>query len=269
MFITKIEIQKKNKERFNIYVDKGQGQGEEYAFSVDQDTFIKYELRKGKELDDLFLTEVLFYEDTRKATLMAINYLSYQMRTAKEVYTYLVEKEVSIPIIQEVLTSLKQQRYLDDKEYAYAFVRTQCNISLKGPTVVKSELKEKGVTNDIIEDAIEQFYPFDKQVENAEKWLRKKTKGIQRHSIKELENKMKNYLMTKGFGWDAINIVMETLEGDREQELDALRIQAEKYHRKYAKFEGWEYENKMKSALYRKGFKMEDIEIVLGEMREE
>ncbi|GAA3331694.1 hypothetical protein GCM10020331_089280 [Ectobacillus funiculus] len=42
--ITKIQVQKNNKERYNIYIDKGSG--EEYGFSVDGYTLVKYNLRK-------------------------------------------------------------------------------------------------------------------------------------------------------------------------------------------------------------------------------
>jgi regulatory protein len=38
--ITKIEYQKKNKERFNIYID------DEYGFAVDISILIKYSLKK-------------------------------------------------------------------------------------------------------------------------------------------------------------------------------------------------------------------------------
>ena len=43
--ITKIEVQNASKERFNIYIDKGQG--EEYGFSVDQVILIKHGLQKA------------------------------------------------------------------------------------------------------------------------------------------------------------------------------------------------------------------------------
>ena len=50
-----------------------------------------------------------------------------------------------------------------------------------------------------------------------------------------------------------------------DEELDALRYQAEKLERKYASMTGYEYEQKMKSALYRKGFSLEQIEKYLSQ----
>lgn len=48
--ITKITTQQKNQDRFNIFMDYGKGKGEEFAFSVDSDVLIKFQLKKGWNL---------------------------------------------------------------------------------------------------------------------------------------------------------------------------------------------------------------------------
>lgn len=93
--ITKIEVQKRTKERFNIYIDKGQG--EEYGFSVNQVTLIKHGLQKGLEIDEVELANILYNEEVQKAYLQAISYLSYQMRTKQEVEEYLRKKKLDKP----------------------------------------------------------------------------------------------------------------------------------------------------------------------------
>lgn len=42
--ITKIEVQKKNKERFNLYLD------EEFEMGIDMDTYVHFNLKKVKSL---------------------------------------------------------------------------------------------------------------------------------------------------------------------------------------------------------------------------
>lgn len=59
-FITKISTQKKNTERFNIFLD------DKYAFSVDADVLVKFELKKGKELDDLDIIEIQYGDEVKK-----------------------------------------------------------------------------------------------------------------------------------------------------------------------------------------------------------
>ena len=63
--ITKITVQKKQTDRYNIFTDDGHG--EKYAFSVDEDVLIKYQLKKGMELDEFAVTEIFFQDDIRKA----------------------------------------------------------------------------------------------------------------------------------------------------------------------------------------------------------
>lgn len=93
--ITKIEVQKRSKERFNIYIDKGQG--EEYGFSVDQVILMKHGLQKGLEIDEIELGNILYNEEVQKAYLQAISYLSYQMRTKQEIEDFLRKKKWDRP----------------------------------------------------------------------------------------------------------------------------------------------------------------------------
>lgn len=162
--ITKIEVQKRSKERFNIYIDKGQG--EEYGFSVNQSILMKHGLQKGLEIDEVALGNILYNEEVQKAYLQAISYLSYQMRTKQEIEDFLRKKEVGQAIISEVISKLLHDRYINDKEYAISYVRTQSNVNQKGPTVIRRGLLSKGVQDLIITHSLQE-YPKEKQIENA------------------------------------------------------------------------------------------------------
>ncbi|GGE78398.1 recombination regulator RecX [Priestia taiwanensis] len=268
MIITKIEVQQKNKERFNIYVNRGSG--EEYGFSIDQNTLIEYNLKSGMELDELAITEVFFFEEKRSAYLKAINYLSYGMRTEKEVYDYLLKKEIPQEVIREVIQTLLEQRYLNDVEYAKAYVQTHSHVSAKGPHVIARTLRTKGIGAETV-TAILHEYSDDKQVENAVKLCQKKLKSYAKLSLKEKKQKLEIMLRTKGYPYSVSSAALEELEwtDDEDEQHEALLYQARKYHQKYRKFEGYVYENKMKQALYRKGFTIEMIDSILEELREE
>ncbi|MDQ7860699.1 RecX family transcriptional regulator [Peribacillus frigoritolerans] len=56
--------------------------------------------------------------------------------------------------------------YLDDLEFSKAYVRTHVNGGNKGPTTLKLELKEKGVQDKLIVEALKE-YPYDIQIEHA------------------------------------------------------------------------------------------------------
>nr|WP_280635601.1 recombination regulator RecX [Bacillus sp. 165] len=264
--ITKIEMQKKNKERYNIYIDKGAG--EEYGFSVDEHTLIHHGLRKGLEIDEIELTNILYDEEVRKGYLLAISYLSFQMRTRKEIQEYLKKKEIGNQVISEVIDKLSEQSYINEREYACAYVRTQSNVPMKGPDLIRRELVEKGISISMIIESLHE-YPEEKQIENAERLCQKKVNSYKHLSALKVRQKLEEMLTRKGYPRHIISIGLESIETkkDSDEEWQALVHHGMKYHEKYKKLEGWAYESKMKQALYRKGFALEAIERFLSEQQ--
>ncbi|WP_026564358.1 recombination regulator RecX [Bacillus sp. UNC41MFS5] len=265
--ITKITTQQKNQDRFNIFMDYGQGKGEEYAFSVDSNVLIKFQLKKGMELDNFSLIEIQYQDDIRKAYNKAIHYLSRRMRSEKEIKDYLFSKEIEEPVINEIIHKLTAQKYINDEEFALAYVRTQANTTDKGPTVIKMELKEKGIDMRTLMLALEE-YPLEQQIEKAAKISEKFYEKSAKESLKIQKQKLENLLLRKGYSYDIINIAVNevSVNNDGDEDMDAIRFQGEKAARKYSKYSGFEFHQKMKQALYRKGFPIELIEAYLAEL---
>ncbi len=258
MIVTKVTVQKANKERFNIFLD------EQYAFSVDQNIFIQYGLMKGKELDTKDIENILHTDIKRKAYNIAIVFLSYRMRSEKEIRIKLHHKEMPDEIIDDVIKKLKQDNYVNDEQFADAFIKTNIKTTAKGPTVLKRELREKGVHLSHIEKAMEQ-YTLDEQIEKAQKIMGKSSKKTV--SAKQNSSAMEQLLYRKGFESQVIQAI-RTDEQDEEQEWNALLIQGEKLQRRYEKYPAHEYKQKMKQALYRKGFVIELINQFLAMEKE-
>ena len=265
--ITKITTQQKNQDRFNIFMDYGKGKGEEFAFSVDSDVLIKFQLKKGMELDDFSFMEIQYQDDIRKAYNKAIHYLSRRMRSEKEIWDYLFSKEIEEPVINEIIHKLSALKYINDEEFALAYVRTQANTTDKGPTIIKMELKEKGIDEGILMLALEE-YPLEQQIEKATKISVKFYEKNTKESLKIQKQKLENLLLRKGYTYEVTHIAVNEASIDTEanEDMEAIRFQGEKALRKYSKFSGFEFQQKMKQALYRKGFPMELIETYLEEV---
>ncbi|MDE3838014.1 recombination regulator RecX [Bacillus methanolicus] len=263
--ITKITVQQKNQERYNIFMDFGKG--EEYVFSVDEDTLIKFKLKKGLEVDPLLLTEIQYQDEIRKGYHLAVNFLAKRMRSEGEVRHYLAEKETDEPIINEVILKLYEFNFLDDEEYAKAYVRTQKNTTDKGTEFIRKELREKWIGENLIEKALNE-YPFEAQIEKAVKVSEKYLLKNRLESERTLKIKLEQLLLRKGFSIDVIQAVLSEVNFDKkeEEEMDAIRHHGERLKRKYNKFTGYEFEQKMKQALYRKGFSIDLIENYLREL---
>lgn len=264
--ITKITTQQKNQDRFNVFMDKGKG--EEFAFSVDSDVLIKFQLKKGMELDDFSYLEIQFQDDIRKAYNLAVNYLARRMRSEKEVREYLEKKDIEEAIINEVVHKLSSQKYINDEEFTSAYVRTQINTTDKGPDLIRLELIEKGIRKELIAKALKE-YSISDQIEKAIKLSSKLLNKNTKDSQKIVKQKVEQLLLRKGYPYEVIQIAISETEThkDNVEEMEAIRYQGEKAQRKYSKFSGFEYDQKVKQALYRKGFSIDLIDKYLDEIK--
>ena len=254
--ITKVEIQKKNKNRYSLYFN------EEYAFGVEEETLIKFGLFKGSELTNQEIKQIQKEDEKNRAVSLALRYVARQLRTEKEVKQKLLKEEISEETIIEAIERLKEMGYLNDGFYAEAFTNTTKAVSRKGPKVVEMELKKKGVTTEKIDAALDS-YSLDEQVSNALEIAQKYINRQNAVSEKIARQKVHVFLMQNGFGSEVIQLVTQELsfenQVDKEQEI--LAKQAEKVIRRHSKkLKGNQLKYKVKQALYQKGFSQESIE---------
>ncbi|WP_203363852.1 recombination regulator RecX [Bacillus sp. REN10] len=261
--ITKISQQEKRKDRYNIFLN------EEYAFSVDEALLIRFHLKKGMDISKEDIEVITRQDGVQKGLNIAIHFLSIRMRSEKEVRDYLQKKEIEPEAIEEIIRSLHRLNYLDDAQFAKAYMNTQINTTDKGPIVIQRELKEKGIQEKWIEEVLLSF-DFSSQLEKATALANKYRKKYKKESFIVQKQKIEQALMRKGYGWDVIQeaVVAEQASEDEEQQ-EALMYQAEKAHRKYSKYTGGEYRQKMKQSLYRKGFSISEIEKAMEQLQQD
>src|SRR5690625_385419 len=263
--ISRITTQKKNKQRYNIFLTKGKG--DQYSFSVDEAILIEKRLHKGMELSQDLIDELQQNDTFHKSYSLALNYLSFRMRTKKEMYDYLKDKEVDDHDIPDIMDKLINEGLLDDRQFTDAFVNTRISTSSKGPQLVKRELIQKGVSTQIAEEAMEK-YTYEIQYEKAIKWIEKRLRTTKRDSCKKQQQKMRANLMQKGFSTDIINDVLAEVQNnqDADEEKEALIFHAEKLLRRHErKYTGYTLQQKVKEGLYRQGFSFDKINEYINE----
>lgn len=261
--ITKITTQKR-KGRYNIFLD------DKYAFPVDESVLIKYMLQKGMEVSKELEDKITNDDMVQKAFQRALAYLSHNLRSEKQVRDDLIDKEYEDQA-DEVIEKLKDMNLLNDLELAKSYVRTSANINRKGPRNIQNELFRKyGVDENMQLDALEE-YPADQQLENAIHLGNKKIKQSKKNSSFDTKNKVKQFLMQKGYDKDIIDEAIDLLDYEKseDEEWEALLKQANKAWRRYSrKFQGNERNQKVKTNLYQKGFPGNLINQYIEEMEE-
>lgn len=249
--ITAIEVQKKNKKRFNVYI-KGQ-----FAFGISENTLVKFALHKGQVLDKELVADIQQIDKEDYAYQLAVRYLSHQLRSEKEVRAKLTEEEIEPAVMEKAIAKLKDVKLIDDKMFGQAYTRTAMNINKKGPNVIARELKQKGLAEEEIDQSLNE-YDRDTEVDNAyaiaEKYFQKQ---LRKASHRNASQKTKQYLIQKGFDSDLIQDLMQQLADhyqDEDQELAVLQKDLDKYMRRYKKLSGKELIFKVKGMLYNKGY---------------
>ncbi len=87
---------------------------------------------------------------------VAVGYLAYRARTAKEMYDYLLKKGYDEEAINKTIENLKERKYIDDVSYVNQYIRYGFS-KRKALYRIKRELNQKGVNQYDIEDGIYMF----------------------------------------------------------------------------------------------------------------
>ncbi|MFB9974259.1 recombination regulator RecX [Allobacillus sp. SKP2-8] len=269
MIVSRITTQKKNKNRYNVFIKTNEV--ESFGFGVHEDLLIRHAIRKGMEISQSEIDEIKKQDAIHQYYTLSINYLSYRMRAESEMVDYLVKKEATEEEIAFVMEKLIQEKLIDDVAFSEAYVQTKINTTSKGPNKIKQELMQKKISPATIDGAMEK-YSKEIEVEKAAKLLQKKTRSSNRESFHTQLNKAKQSMLQQGYQMDAIQMAVEEidLEKDEDAEKEAVFYQGEKIWTKQArKHEGGMLIQKVKASLYQKGFQGDLIEQFIDEKMNE
>lgn len=202
--ITKIEYQKKNKDRFNIYLD------EEYAFAVDINILIKYSLKKDMALSDDLIDDILKAEERISVYNYGLSVLSRGAKSEYELKIKMQDKGFDSGLIDNALNLLKDQKYLDDERYCEMFINDKINISKYGIRKIKEALFYKGIDRKIIDEKIKNISAEEEEA-RAFQLGKKKLAAIKEEDTRKKGMKLSNYLIGKGFEYETVKKVVRNL----------------------------------------------------------
>ncbi|WP_164848088.1 recombination regulator RecX [Lacticaseibacillus hulanensis] len=258
--ITRITAQKRSG-RYNIDLDG------HYAFPVAESTLIKYMLAKGMELTDAEVAALQHEDEGARAFSKAVGYLASTPRTIHQVQVYLADKDFPEEAITSAIDRLVDLKYLDDRAYAAEFIAANGRGGDRGPRMIQQWLKQRGVDDDTISDALANQSEAD-ELAIARRVAHKILRSPGSRSFGALIQRVNQTLMQKGFSHNVIMaaIEAENPEEDSDREADLLRSQAEKIWAQKRTLEPYQRRMKTKQSLYRKGFDLDDIDRVLDDL---
>lgn len=211
MKITDISLQAKNNDRVNVSIDG------RYRFSLDIFQVGELGLKVGKEYSENELVEIETESQFGKLYSRALEYTMLRPHSAKEVRDYLWRKTrttkykskqgdikeragVSQEIADRVHSRLVEKGYINDEKFARYWVENRNQTKGVSRRKLISELRSKGVQQEIIEKYLAESERNDR--DELQKVIMKK------RSKYPDEQKLMQYLARQGYSYDDIKAAL-------------------------------------------------------------
>lgn len=154
--------------------------------------------------------------------LAALKYLNFRPRSEKETRDYLKKKLTKFPnaplsLIDIIVYKLKQQKFINDEEFAKMWVRSRTQFRPKGFRLIKLELKQKGISEEIIKriesGVLNNELGARDEVDLATELVEKRRKKFEPMDKQERFNKIGSMLARRGFNLDTIRKAIDRVFG--------------------------------------------------------
>lgn len=201
--ITKIEVQKKNQDRVNIYVNN------EFFIAIYTELVYRFGLKKGIDIDEDKLKSLLKDEIYIKAKNKALNILSKSDQSEKKIREKL-SYDFEESIIDKVIIFLKNNNFINDDILAQKIVNTNINLNKCGINKIKQNLYIKGINKNSIDEALGDV-DYNIEFENAMYLAKKRYNRIKNEDKRKIYQKISQHLAYKGFNYDIIKRVLNKI----------------------------------------------------------
>ena len=116
-----------------------------------------------------------------------------------------------------VLQRLRDEKFIDDRRYAEAFVREKINLSAWGEYKITAALRRKGIDDDTVREAMSLYVRTDTE-ERLDERLQRKARTVKYDTPYQLRTKLMRYGASLGYSFDqvaqSVDRIMENTTND-------------------------------------------------------
>ena len=197
--ITALRVGKSRGKRIKVFLDN------KFAFSLEAEVAVKESLQPGQELAASEIEALARSDHFHRCLNAATHYLSYRPRSEFELRERLHRRGFDDDSVEAVLTKLKEQRLVDDTEFAQFWKDNRESFSPRSQWLTKLELRRKGVADDII-DQVTAAIDDD---HSAYRVALSKARILPLSDHQVFRRRLGDYLKRRGFGYGVINHTVE------------------------------------------------------------
>lgn len=197
MKITKISAQVKNPDRVNIFID------DEYSFSLTLSQLLECKVSQNQEVSETDVKKLKKLSADGLMRSRAFSWVISRPHSSQELRDYLRKKGADNSLVKSICSEFEAKGYQNDGQFAIWWIENRV-ARQKSNLSIKMELKQKGVSGEIIEGLLNN---------QADSKGRIKSLIITKRLLIKYpdEIKLKKYLLSKGFNYSDIAVVLAEL----------------------------------------------------------
>lgn len=186
------------------------------AFSLEAEVAVKEKLKVGQELASGQIEALAESDQFQRCNNAAAHYLSYRPRSEHEMRQRLLRRGFSGDTAEAVLKRLREQGLADDTAFAEFWRDNRQSFSPRSQYLTGLELRQKGVSSDIIERVVSTICDGDNAYRAATSYAHR----LPLADYESFRRRLGGYLKRRGFGYGVIKETTERLwqeKGDRQE----------------------------------------------------
>lgn len=157
----KLTAKSGRKDKIHIYIDG------EYRFTVDDNFWFSCGYSSGDEINNEELAALEDAVSSRRAFNSAMNSLDYRDHSVREIRSKLLRKH-DAESVDDAVDKLIQLNLVNDERYAENYARELFEHKKFGKMRIKAELRAKGISSDIANNAVESLFE-EEEPDNIER----------------------------------------------------------------------------------------------------
>ena len=196
--VTAIRSGKRGK-RVNVFLD------EKFAFSLEAEVAVKEGLRTERALSEDEIEALKKADLFQRCLTAAFHFLSYRPRSEAELRQRLNRRGFDGDNVAAVLARLKERGLVDDLAFAQFWKDNRESFRPRSQWLTRLELRQKGVSEEIIEQVATQVDDED----SAYRAALSKARRLPTADYDGFRRRLGQYLKRRGFGYGLIKPTVE------------------------------------------------------------
>jgi regulatory protein len=203
--ITALRTGKGRRKKVNIFLDG------EFVFSLDTEVVAQENLQIEQVLSTEQIETLKKSDNLKRCFDAAVHYLSYRPRSEPELRQRLRRRGFNDDSVETIITRLKELDLVDDIAFAQFWKENRESFSPRSQWLTRLELRQKGVSEDIIDQVVDTIDDED----SAYRAALKKARSLSMTDYQSFRRRLGEHLKRRGFSYRVINTTVNRLWQDQ------------------------------------------------------